>query len=321
MPEQNGSLNVLQNMTQYTQPSAELTAPVLDKERNETVDLSITYWTRTIADRIKLKIDQYAVDHSDDGFRTHLGWSVIGRPCMRFLYYHWRWFWKESPTPRMERIFIEGHKIEKEIRHILKASGAIFLDHVDETGEQIQISELGGHFGGSTDGVFIWPEIGLNKPTLLECKSSRTGAGFTNLEPKGMMVVNPVHYDQINGYGRGLAIEYACYIVRNKNDSSIYVEIVELDWKHADILKAKAVEVIFMREVPKRISEKPSYYQCNMCSAKPLCHERKQPVPNCRNCSHAMPAEGGQWFCDKWNNNIPKDFILTGCTEHEFLPW
>lgn len=221
----------------------------------------------------------------------------------------------------MERIFIEGHKIEKELRHILKSMGAVFLDHVDETGQQVTVSELDGHFGGSCDGIFIWPAIGLNVPTLLETKSSRTGATFANLTPKGMLAVNPVHFDQQSGYGRGLQIKFSCYIVRNKNDSTIYVEIVELDWARAEELKEKAKYVISLRELPLRISEKRNYHVCNMCSMKELCHERKQPTANCRNCVHAWPAEDGQWFCDKWNNTIPKDFILQGCTSHEFLPW
>lgn len=313
--------NEFQILGQWNAPSTELTAPVVDGETGDTVDLNQAYWQRTIAARIKQKIDDFALSKADDGYRSHLGWSVIGRPCMRYLYYHWRWFWKEVHHARMERIFVEGHKIEKELRIILREAGAFFLDHVDETGQQVMVSELGGHFGGSCDGVFIWPAIGLNQPTLLETKSSKTGADFSNLEPKGMMVVKPVHFDQQSGYGRGLGIKYSCYIVRNKNDSNLYVEIVDLDWAHANDLKNKAAEVMQLRVLPNKISEKRNYFVCNMCSMQEICHDRKQPSPNCRNCIHSNPAENAQWFCNRWNSVIPKEAIPVGCTSHEFLPW
>lgn len=285
------------------------------------IDLTKPYWQRTIADRIKVRIDEFALANADDGFRSHLGWSVIGNQCLRYLYYHWRWFWKEEHHARMERIFIEGHKIESEMRHILKAMGAQFLDNVDITGEQIKVSELGGHFGGSCDGVFIWPSIGLIEPTLLECKSSKTGAPFNDLAKKSLPVANPRHYIQQSGYGKGLGIKYAVYIARNKNDSSIYIELVPLNWDEAQENVNKASYVMSLREPPKRISEKRSFHLCNMCAIQPLCHDRKEPIPNCRNCKNASPVDNAQWHCSLYNNIIPKDFIPKGCPSHEFLPW
>lgn len=285
------------------------------------LDLTKPYWQKTISDRIKVKIDQYSIDGADDGFRTHLGWSVIEHECLRYLYYHWRWFWKEEHHARMERIFIEGHKIEAEFRVILKALGAKFLDKVDETGEQLKVSELEGHAGGSCDGVFVWPEIGLNEPIILEAKSSKTGSPFNDLAKKSLSVAKPRHYIQACGYGKGLGIRYALYVCRNKNDSSIYIELVELDWEQANQAIKKAQYVMTLIDVPKRISEKRNFHICNMCSIQPLCHDRKDPVPNCRNCKNAAPVQNAQWFCSHWQQIIPKESIVNGCPQHEFLPW
>lgn len=288
---------------------------------DEPIDLNQTYWQRTIADRIKLKMDEFALAQADDGFRSHLGWSVIGHNCMRYLYYHWHWFWKEEHHARMERIFIEGHKIETEIRHILTASGAQFLDTVDIDGKQLKVSDLGGHFGGSVDGVFIWPTIGLTVPTILECKSSRTGAPFNGLIKHGVMREKPCHYVQQSGYGQGLGIGYACYITRNKNDSDIFVEIVDLDFGLADEMKKKALFIITTNELPKRVSDKRNYFECNMCSVRDLCFDRKEPVANCRNCVNSKPTDNGEWYCNLWESTIPKADIIKGCTSHTFLPW
>lgn len=288
---------------------------MIDAEIKEPIDMNMAYWQRTIADRIKLKIDEFALSQADDGFRTHLGWSVIGHDCMRYLVYHWRWFWQEQHHARMERIFIEGHKIETELRHILKASGAQFLDTVDEDGKQIQVSDLGGHFGGSCDGVFIWPEIGLTLPTLLETKSSKAGSPFNELSTKGVIKAKPRHFVQQSGYGKGLGIRYACYITRNKNDSSIFVEIVDLDFTLADEHRNKALHILQETTLPPRISNKRNFWVCNMCSFQAGCHDNKDVVPNCRNCKNASPVDNAQWFCSHWNSIIPKEAILKGCIE------
>ncbi len=279
------------------------------------------YWQRTIADRIKEKIDQFSIDGAEDGFRSHLGWSVIGHDCLRYLWYHWHWFWKEQHTARMERIFLAGHQIEAELRYILKSLGAHFLDTVDENGQQIKVSDIGGHFGGSVDGVFIWPEIGLYLPTLLECKSSKTGAPFNDLAKKTVGGAKPRHFIQQSGYGKQLNIKYACYICRNKNDSDLYVEIVELDWDKAQQNIEKARYIITETTPPARISNKPTFWVCNMCSFQDGCHRGKAPTPNCRNCVNASPVENAEWFCKRWNSIIPKEAIIKGCSDHQFLPY
>lgn len=296
--------------------------PQVDTENGEVIDLTITYWQRTIAERIKEKVDQFYTQNADDGYRTHLGWSVIGHPCLRYLYYHFRWFWKEEHSARTERIFLAGHQIESELRHILKSMGAKFLDTVDEDGKQIKVSDIGGHFGGSADGVFIWPEIGLHEPTLLECKSTKTGAPFNELEKKTVAGAQPRHFKQQSGYGLHLKIKFACYMARNKNDSSLYVEMVELDWEEAEQNVKKAAWLINdCNTPPARISNKANYYVCNMCAIKPLCHEGKTPTPNCRNCVNAKAADNGAWFCGHWQSTIPAEHIPTGCPQHTFLPY
>ncbi len=321
MTDTSALFNVLPSTTCYTPQSANNTITVIDPVEKEPVDLTITFWQRTIADRIKEKIDQFSIDGAEDGFRSHLGWSVIGHDCLRYLWYHWHWFWKEEHSARMERIFLAGHQIEAEIRHILKALGVQFLDTVDENGQQIKVSDIGGHFGGSVDGVFIWPEIGLHMPTLLECKSSKTGAPFNDLAKLTVGGAKPRHFIQQSGYGKHLNIKFACYICRNKNDSSLYVEIVELDWDMAAKNIEKAKYVMTEAAPPPRISNKPNFWVCNMCAVKPLCHLGKQPVPNCRNCKNSTPVENAGWHCNYWNALIPKEAIIKGCEQHKFLPY
>lgn len=283
-----------------------------------TVDMNQAYWQRTVADRIREQINQFYVDNAEDGYRSHLGWSVIGHPCLRYIYYHWNWMQREEHEGRMEAIFIEGHKIETEIRKILKSRGAIFLDTVDEDGNQLKVSDLGNHFGGSCDGVFTWPSIGLTEPTLLECKSIKS-QGFKPLVTKGVQAEKPQHYVQQSGYGRKLGIKFAAYVTRNKNDSTVFVEIVDLDWTLADEMARKAEFVILTQDVPNRISEKRSYFVCNMCPYQRLCHDRDiKPTPNCRNCTNCVPVAEGKFHCNHWSTIIPtKEALIKGCNEHK----
>src|ERR1700676_4957009 len=82
----------------------------------ESVDLNQTFWRRTIADRIKESFDAHLLANAEDGFRSHLGWSVIGHSCMRYLWYHFRWFKRETHSARMLKLFAEGHREEIKIR-------------------------------------------------------------------------------------------------------------------------------------------------------------------------------------------------------------
>jgi len=294
----------------------------IDTETGEEIDLNMALWQRTIAERVKHKIDNWFIEQAEDGYRTHLGWSVIGNPCLRYLYYHWRWMWPEKHSARMERIFLNGQDTEKNIRKILVSCGAKFVDNVDVTNEQVKVSSFGGHFGGSVDGVFIWPDIGLHTPTILECKSSKTGAPFNDLIKKGVIAAKPQHYVQQSGYGYKLNIEYAMYVTYNKNDSDVFVEIVDLDDTLAKEHEKKALYIIQTQDLPPRISNKANYYICNMCSMKHGCHDRMQPIPNCRNCRYSAALPDGTWFCNHWNTTIPnEDAIKMGCTNHQLLPW
>jgi hypothetical protein len=295
--------------------------PCTKEDEKESVDLSQHHWRKLVASRIKEQIDQYSLDLADDGYRSHLGWSVIGHECSRYLYYHWHWFKKEVHKARNERIFEAGNNIETEIRSILKSRGAKFLDTVDVDGKQITVSDLNGHFGGSTDGVFIWPEIGLYDATILECKSSKTGAPFNDLNKVGLALGKQRHFIQGCGYGAALGIKYGLYVCMNKNDSDIYCEVFEVDNTVAEQNKQKALYIITTEQMPVRISNKRNFWKCNMCTMQGICHDNERPIPNCRNCRNCKPIADGGFHCNHWNADIPKSALISGCSNHSFLPY
>jgi hypothetical protein len=251
-----------------------------------------------------------------EGYRSHLGASVIGNECLRYLFYHFRWMHREVHSGQMLRLFQVGHGLETRVRYWLTQIGFEFIDNLPN-GEQIRFSDLSEHFGGSVDGIFIAPRWGITEPTLLECKTSKTGSEFDNLDKKGMRDTKEQHYIQNSVYGKGLNLRNVLYVCENKNDSDWFFELLPLDMQVAENAYKKASFVIFETTTPPRkISEKRNFFKCNMCSMRGLCHDGVTPDVNCRSCQNATPAPEGQWLCNHWGQIIPKDAILNACSEH-----
>lgn len=269
-----------------------------------------------LAARIKAQIDA-AYDTNDEPFRSHLGASVIGDECARRIYYHWNWFKAEDNTAREERIFLRGHKIEEEIRAILVKQGAIFIDGKDESSKQLKVTTLDGHFGGSVDGKFIWPAIGIHTPMLLECKSNKTGATFDVVDKKHLSLAKPQHWAQVCTYNVLLGCTHVVYIIKNKNDEQIKVKVVETWEKTGLEMIQKADYLIHTDNPPPRISNKPEHFICKVCQYNAICHGKEQPTqPNCRNCASCKPVENGNFHCAFWDAIIPKEHLIKGCPHH-----
>ncbi len=252
-------------------------------------------------------------------FRSHLGASVIGKPCLRALYYHWNWFLAEQIPARIRRLFDDGHEIEAKMRALIKSRGGRFLDSAD-TGEQTRVSALEGHYGGSVDGILIWEAVGLAEPVLFECKSANQDS-FADTKKHGVKKSKPEHFGQMCTYGGLLKLKQALYLVYNKNNSEIYVELVDLEDEEAYKNTLKAEFVILNNNLPDRISKNPAYYICKQCSYTSICHGTAQPKPNCRNCKKCSPAANATFHCAEYDAIIPKEALIQGCAKHEFKQW
>ena len=86
-----------------------------------------------------------------DGFRTHLGASLIGKECERALWYDFRWATKAKFPGRVLRLFETGNREEDRLVGNLRRTGATVLELDPETGRQFRVQAHGGHFGGSLD--------------------------------------------------------------------------------------------------------------------------------------------------------------------------
>lgn len=265
-----------------------------------------------ISNQIKADINEYCRVTYDDGHRNHLGASLVGRPCERELWYTYRWVESGHFDGRMQRLFNRGHKEEHRwIEWLLGIGCQVWA--TTETGEQVRVNGVGGHFGGSLDSTIILPErYGIPEPMLGEYKTYKDKT-FQKLVKEGVKRVKPDHFAQMSIYGRKRQLRYGLYCPINKNDDDIRPEIVELDWGYGQDLERKAEAVITSQYPPPRINESPSFHVCKFCNYNKVCHEGKPYEKNCRSCLYAVPVDNGEWKCHAFNNIIPKDFIPKGC--------
>lgn len=302
-------------------------APKKSSDGKQGVNLDSPGVSKALAKRILEEIDEYCVRTYDGGHRSHLGASLIGRECKRYLWYVFRWCLHEKTTGRQQRLFNRGHREEARFIEWLEGIGfKVWFENRDEApnekGEypQYRISDVMGHFGGSLDGIAVLPErYGIEEPVLLEFKTNGTGAGFNKLADDGMPIAKPEHFAQTSTYGKKYNFRYCVYLNINKNDDSLHVEVVKLNHGLGEQMIMKAEQIILSQTPPARLSDNPTFHKCGYCHLKDVCHKGAVVEVNCRSCAFARPVENAEWFCEVHNGNIPKEFIPTACPSYKAI--
>lgn len=284
---------------------------------SDSLDINGKGVTTLLAKNLKADIDEYCQQTYDDGHRSHLGASLIGDPCRRKLWYVFRWVKHEKFSGRMYRLFNRGHREEMRFTEWLRGIGAQLWTHQEDGTTQIRINDCNGHFGGSIDGVIILPKrYGYDKPMLTEFKTNGTGSGFKKLQESLMPIAKPMHWAQTCTYGAKMGFEHVAYLNICKNDDDLHIEITKLDHSHGNQMIAKAESIIVSDIAPPKLSTDPTYYICKSCDFNGICHNGEKTEVNCRSCRFAKPVENAQWFCDKHNGTIPKEYIPQACGEY-----
>lgn len=301
--------------------------PKKSSDGKQGVNLDSPGVSKALAKRILEEIDEYCVKTYDGGHRSHLGASLIGRECKRYLWYVFRWCLHEKTTGRQQRLFNRGHREEARFIEWLEGIGfKVWFENRDEApnekGEypQYRISDVMGHFGGSLDGIAVLPErYGIEEPVLLEFKTNGTGAGFNKLADDGMPIAKPEHFAQTSTYGKKYNFRYCVYLNINKNDDSLHVEVVKLNHNLGEQMIMKAEQIIMSQTPPARLSDNPTFHKCGYCHLKDICHKGAVVEVNCRSCAFARPVENAEWFCEVHNGNIPKEFIPNACPSYKAI--
>jgi hypothetical protein len=293
-------------------------------EGRQPVSLDSPGVTGIVSSKLLYEINGYAITNYFEAHRWHLGASLIGHECSRYLWYVFRWCGhqvgsgendeeRHNNLGRVQRLFNRGHREESRYVEYLQGIGAEVWT-TQPSGEQYRMAAVNGHYGGSLDGVCKLPaRYGIDEPLLLEFKTNGTGKGFNDLDDLGLAVAKPQHFTQMSAYGFEYKLRYGLYMNTNKNDDDMYIEVVKLNWQQAEQFKAKAERIIISDEPPPRLAENPTYFKCVYCDMKKVCHEGALPERNCRSCKFAQPRSEGEWFCNAHNAIIPRHIVPEGC--------
>jgi hypothetical protein len=265
-----------------------------------------------------------AHEAKQEGPRQHLGCSVIGHHCERWLWLSFRWAVIEQHSGRLLRLFRRGQNEEATVINDLMVAGCAISYGGQHNQRRV---ELAPHIGGSLDGVIMSGLPGHErKQHVLEIKT-HSKKSFDALVKDGLLKSKSMHWAQCQLYMLGTGIERALYYAVCKDDDRVYTERVRFDYAAANDLLDKANRIVRADRMPLGISTDPSWYQCKWCPAFEMCHAKKPTQQaNCRTCAHSTAADNAAWTCGRHENSeIPVEFQKTGCGEHvlhpDMVPW
>jgi len=258
-----------------------------------------------------------------DAPRPHLGCSLLGHPCDRYLWLTFRWAVTPKHSGRLLRVFRRGRNEEDVIVSDLRAIG---IDIRSTGGAQARV-DFGCHVSGSVDGIIHSGVPGAVKTRHVAEFKTHSAKSFADLEKHGVEKSKPMHWAQMQLYMLGTECDRALYVAINKDDDRIYTERIRLDKEAAEKLRDRGHRIVKDDRMPPPISTDPAWYQCKFCDAYDFCHQTKKTEnANCRTCAHSTAQEDGQWHCARHNaSGIPADFQRKGCDSHvihmDLVPW
>lgn len=271
---------------------------------------------------ISSMIDDWHFNQQNNYGRPHLGCSLLGHSCDRWLWLSFRHAVIEKFNGRILRLFRRGQLEEAQIVKDLKSIG---IDIRNTGSSQINVN-FGSHVSGSLDGVIYYGVPGaLNKKHIAEFKT-HSKKSFDDLEKHGVEKSKPMHFAQCQLYMHGSEIDRALYVAICKDDDRIYSERIRYDKNIAQQLVNRGQRIALSDRMPEPISSDPSWYECKYCPANDFCfYSKTTKEVNCRTCSHSTALPDSTWHCAKWDDVIPFHAQRVGCDAHvlhpDLVPW
>lgn len=235
--------------------------------------------------------------------RPHLGASMLGHNCKRYLWYSFHWAYENHVNAKLNRIFRLGDAIEDMIVADLGRVGMPVTD------SQVRVNGYLGHGGGSIDG-----RIG---ESLFEAKSMNV-SNFNKVKKQGVQVGFPHYYTQVQYYMGKLKLDTCIFVVMNKNTQELYIETIDFD--EAEFVDAQATEkaVIDGEEDDfQRVGMNATWHECRFCSALEVCQLGMPFQVNCRTCEYSMPSLDGIWICEKKGQVLSMKEQLEACKHYK----
>lgn len=256
----------------------------------------------------------------EDWRRDHLGASIAGHPCDRFLWLAFRWALDPKHDGRMLRLFSTGNQQELRILSDLRRGGA----DIEPEPREFLLGTT-GHIGGKVDGIGAIP--GIPGKCVIECKTHSANS-FARLVEKGVRSAKPQHFVQVQLYMLGTHINQAVYIAVNKDTDEVHAERIEFDEKFAKAQLERA-EMVVRMQTPPPVEPDPTLPPCTYtgrdgkvwpCQFLDLCHGYAKPDRSCRTCLECSVVDGGA-KCDlDGERSLTPAEQRAGCSRQVSIP-
>lgn len=261
---------------------------------------------------------------AEDWRRDHLGASLVGHKCDRYLWLSFRWALAPKHKGQLLRLFARGEREEAWIVEDLRRAGFEVRDRDPDTGEQFRVRW--GHLGGSCDGRVLGLLEAPKTEHVLEVKTFNAKQ-FGYLKQNGVKKAKPEHWTQMQVYMRGLGLERAFYVAVCKDTDELHTERVKLEPKAADEAIERALAVIAAPEPAARrdagaapcvlVSKDGTRWPCQYFE---LCHGERMPAKSCRTCVSATPWPDGSWVCEHRKRVLDGAAQRAACEQHLTIP-
>ena len=254
--------------------------------------------------------------------RPHMGASVLGHPCDRWLWLSFRMAVIEKFPGRILRLFRRGHEEEFKVVSDLRAIGL----NVQKTGTNQSRVDFGCHVSGSVDGII---ESGVpeapNAKHVLEIKT-HSKKSFDDVVKNGVEKSKPMHHVQMQMYMHGTKLDRALYVAVCKDDDRIYTERVKLDKDVAQKGIDRGHRIVQSDRMPPPLSTDPTWYECRFCAAHEFCHKTQLTKEvNCRTCTNSTARPDSTWHCEQYDVSLDFENQKNGCDAHvlhpDLVPW
>lgn len=259
------------------------------------------------------------IEKSDSEFCYYLDISSCGSDCDRKKWFQFHWALKEKHNADELSMKMMSYDAKSRIIDRLYNSG-INVKKVDHrTDKKWSANCFHGHVGGEVDAIIM---SGLpdspNKEHILFVESM-SDSQFKDIGEKGILNHDKEKFRTIQVYMYLFGIERAFFIAENRNNGELFTDRIRLDKNLAEIIIGGFESIIQSNTMPsaKTTSE------CDSCTYMTLCSKESCANKNCRTCLHStavMNGNNGEWLCERYNQNVPKEYQSKGCDNHLFIP-
>jgi hypothetical protein len=202
--------------------------------------------------------------NKNNEIRNYLGISQIGHSCDRYLWYKHKGIEETKPTDRTLMIFRLGNLIESDLVDILKKTDLPITKQQHQCVIPLDNINLIGHIDGicTIDGEDL----------LWECKTMNQKS-FNTLLKVGYDDYSVIYKAQLHAYMLCMELKKAIVTVYNKNDSSLYEEIVNLNKEYIMDIIYRLNIILNSSQNQRRECPLSNFWKAKMCGFKNICWE------------------------------------------------